>query len=435
MSRRAEEPLTGHAQHAMPICITCPPAAPCPPTPLRPLQMEEGSAQSAEELLGMQLQQNQALELGSLENGLRYVILPNRSPPARFETHLEIHAGSGGRQAGARAVVGALEPLAWGGTAASCTAEATRSGAPRSVRCTLCAGRGALVPLTRFPLLPLGCPVDEAEREQGIAHLVEHVTFLGSKKREGLLGTGARCATAAALLHVAAVDILRLPRRLLPRLLLPPRCRRELLPLHRVAAAAVPARASHPWPPCRRRCWTSGRVGAAAAARVTPSPPSSLLPAAPTPTPTSTTPCSTCTPHRSTATPGSRCCGRCAAQVSSAVHEGAGAHACVQRRTGRSKHWPCSGAPAPALPACCLGPNGRRLFPALFWPQVLDALTEVGFEPEFLPSRIEKERKAVVAEAQVRRGLVGAWTPRCYACGPLAQIQGIAVSRPSSARL
>lgn len=34
---------------------------------------------------------------------------------------------------------------------------------------------------------------------------------------------------------------------------------------------------------------------------------------------------------------------------------------------------------------------------------MLDALTEVAFEPEFLPSRIEKERKAVVAEAQVGR--------------------------------
>jgi hypothetical protein len=32
---------------------------------------------------------------------------------------------------------------------------------------------------------------------------------------------------------------------------------------------------------------------------------------------------------------------------------------------------------------------------------VLDALTEVAFEPEFLPSRIEKERKPVVAEAQM----------------------------------
>jgi len=34
--------------------------------------------------------------------------------------------------------------------------------------------------------------VDETEDEQGIAHLVEHVTFLGSRKREGLLGTGVR---------------------------------------------------------------------------------------------------------------------------------------------------------------------------------------------------------------------------------------------------
>lgn len=55
---------------------------------------------------------------------------------------------------------------------------------------------------------PAPCPhvtaaataVDEGEREQGIAHLVEHVTFLGSKKREGLLGTGARCVARPALL-------------------------------------------------------------------------------------------------------------------------------------------------------------------------------------------------------------------------------------------
>lgn len=34
--------------------------------------------------------------------------------------------------------------------------------------------------------------VDEQAHEQGIAHFVEHITFLGSKKRESLLGTGAR---------------------------------------------------------------------------------------------------------------------------------------------------------------------------------------------------------------------------------------------------
>lgn len=34
--------------------------------------------------------------------------------------------------------------------------------------------------------------VDEGENEQGIAHMIEHVTFLGSKKREQLLAHGAR---------------------------------------------------------------------------------------------------------------------------------------------------------------------------------------------------------------------------------------------------
>ena len=41
-------------------------------------------------------------------------------------------------------------------------------------------------------MFPVTGSVDEGSHEQGIAHLVEHVTFLGSQKREGLLGTGAR---------------------------------------------------------------------------------------------------------------------------------------------------------------------------------------------------------------------------------------------------
>lgn len=89
---------------------------------------QPASSLPAEALLHQELVPHPNLEVGSLPNGLRYVILPNVTPPARFEAHLEVHAGS----------------------------------------------------------------VDESEVEQGIAHLVEHVTFLGSKKREGLLGTGAR---------------------------------------------------------------------------------------------------------------------------------------------------------------------------------------------------------------------------------------------------
>ena len=53
---------------------------------------------------------------GTLKNGLKYVILPNKTPERRFEAHLEMHVGS----------------------------------------------------------------VDEREDEQGLAQFAEHVTFLGS---------------------------------------------------------------------------------------------------------------------------------------------------------------------------------------------------------------------------------------------------------------
>ncbi|CAM6089817.1 unnamed protein product [Calypogeia fissa] len=81
-----------------------------------------------EEFLHSKLPSHPKLHRGQLSNGLRYVILPNKVPPNRFEAHMEMHVGS----------------------------------------------------------------VDEREDEQGIAHMIEHVAFLGSKKREKLLGTGAR---------------------------------------------------------------------------------------------------------------------------------------------------------------------------------------------------------------------------------------------------
>lgn len=81
-----------------------------------------------EGFLSSRIPSHPKLYRGQLKNGLRYVILPNKVPPNRFEAHMEIHVGS----------------------------------------------------------------VDEDEDEQGIAHMIEHVAFLGSKKREKLLGTGAR---------------------------------------------------------------------------------------------------------------------------------------------------------------------------------------------------------------------------------------------------
>ncbi|KAK6277552.1 hypothetical protein POUND7_017875 [Theobroma cacao] len=81
-----------------------------------------------EGFLSTQLPSHPKLHRGQLKNGLRYLILPNKVPPNRFEAHMEVHVGS----------------------------------------------------------------IDEEDDEQGIAHMIEHVAFLGSKKREKLLGTGAR---------------------------------------------------------------------------------------------------------------------------------------------------------------------------------------------------------------------------------------------------
>ncbi|KAL3040059.1 hypothetical protein AAZX31_01G218900 [Glycine max] len=92
------------------------------------LTVNDSELEQIEGFLKSELPSHPKLHRGQLKNGLRYLILPNKVPPNRFEAHLEVHAGS----------------------------------------------------------------IDEEEDEQGIAHMIEHVAFLGSKKREKLLGTGAR---------------------------------------------------------------------------------------------------------------------------------------------------------------------------------------------------------------------------------------------------
>uniref|UniRef100_A0A803NKI9 Stromal processing peptidase, chloroplastic n=1 Tax=Cannabis sativa TaxID=3483 RepID=A0A803NKI9_CANSA len=87
-----------------------------------------GDDKELDEFLTCQLPSHPKLYRGQLKNGMRYLILPNKVPPNRFEAHMEVHVGS----------------------------------------------------------------IDEEDDEQGIAHMIEHVAFLGSKKREKLLGTGAR---------------------------------------------------------------------------------------------------------------------------------------------------------------------------------------------------------------------------------------------------
>lgn len=113
-----------------------------------PLQVETGdSPQRTAELLGMRLQQNDALELGALDNGLRYVILPNRSPPSRFEAHLEIHAGSGAAASLRRPVAApccntpALRPLMPGRPACAPGAARDAAGSAMEWQTTWCLAR------------------------------------------------------------------------------------------------------------------------------------------------------------------------------------------------------------------------------------------------------------------------------------------------------
>lgn len=140
--------------------------------------------------------------------------------------------------------------------------------------------------------------MEEAEDEQGLAHVVEHVTFLGSKKREGLLGTGARSNAYTdfhhTVFHVHA-------------------------PLHNVSTG-------QPMVP---------EVG-----------------------------------------------GLSAASASVSIH--CAAAGCLMQRPYR--------LPADVSKGSCCSPA---------WLQVLDALSEIAFNPDMLVSRLDKERKAVLAEAQM----------------------------------
>mmetsp|Transcript_43838 Transcript_43838/g.49138 ORF Transcript_43838/g.49138 Transcript_43838/m.49138 type:complete len:1215 (+) Transcript_43838:278-3922(+) len=93
---------------------------------------------------------------GTLPNGLPYVILPNKSPPGRFEAHLQVFSGS----------------------------------------------------------------ADELEPQQGIAHLTEHVAYMGSRKRELLFGTGSQTNAYTDFHHTVfyAVCPVKTPRGGMPML-------------------------------------------------------------------------------------------------------------------------------------------------------------------------------------------------------------------------
>jgi len=120
--------------------------------------MLRGGTSPAESLFGPDgsLPLHPSVKSGVLKNGLSYVILPNKSPPDRFEAHLQVFSGS----------------------------------------------------------------ADELEHQQGIAHLTEHVAYMGSRKRERLFGTGSQTNAYTDFHHTVfyAACPIKTPRGNLPML-------------------------------------------------------------------------------------------------------------------------------------------------------------------------------------------------------------------------
>ena len=94
--------------------------------------LETGAITSVESLDDMlqktPIPRHPSILSGRLPNGLEYSILPNQNPPGRFECHLEVFAGS----------------------------------------------------------------ADELESQRGMAHMCEHVSYMGSRKRERLFGSSSQ---------------------------------------------------------------------------------------------------------------------------------------------------------------------------------------------------------------------------------------------------
>ncbi|CAI7791721.1 unnamed protein product [Closterium sp. NIES-54] len=323
--------------------------------------MSDAERAEVEALLAERLPSHPKVHRGMLDNGLRYVILPNKLPPNRFEAHLEMHAGSVNEREDEQGLAHLIDcsllpsqhiiryPF-------SHSRWSTRFEAHLEMHVGSVDEREdeqglahliehvTFLPLSHMPSPPsrfeahlemhVGS-VDEREDEQGLAHLIEHVTFLGSRKREKLLGTGARSNAYTdfhhTVFHVHAPVTMQHPRV---------------------------AFRSYPSPPSLPSSFPSS------------SPPLPLLFPSPPPL------------RRARR---SRCCPWC------------------WQHCTRSHSVPSHSVHSPLplrfpLPPSSSSPQGSQE-PML--PMVLAALHEIAFGPKFLPSRIDKERRAVLSEMQM----------------------------------
>lgn len=123
---------------------------------------------------------------GKLDNGFTYVILPNSVPAGRFEAHLEVLSGSAHeleQQQGAHFCGCNLKQLITNATICveSCTVYTLRDAFYLRYLLLFC---------FIYPHFTL-CQY-RSSYCLGMAHLLEHVAYMGSPKRQLISGTGSR---------------------------------------------------------------------------------------------------------------------------------------------------------------------------------------------------------------------------------------------------
>ncbi|KAK6127843.1 hypothetical protein DH2020_038412 [Rehmannia glutinosa] len=138
-----------------------------------------------ENFLRLELPSHPKLHRGQLKNGLRYLILPNKVPPNRSI----LICLTAGQQLELRSLWSRV--LREMGLQWTLPREAADMGGLIGHRGQALWNVIVHVMFEAHMEVHVGS-IDEEDDEQGIAHMIEHVAFLGSKKREKLLGTGAR---------------------------------------------------------------------------------------------------------------------------------------------------------------------------------------------------------------------------------------------------
>jgi Insulinase (Peptidase family M16) len=126
---------------------------------------------------------------GKLDNGFSYVILPNSVPAGRFEAHLEVLSGSAHELDQQQGIIMFYNRLHFRETPFSFISVSVTA----VVRIMIDVFVFSLHGLSNGLLLHLRfTDMFDSQIVLGMAHLLEHVAYMGSLKRQLISGTGSR---------------------------------------------------------------------------------------------------------------------------------------------------------------------------------------------------------------------------------------------------